>query len=68
MEHTAVLLDTKVLPKVAYRQWTQSLPWDIRWQDGTDHPWDPYKARYGFQLAFFRSRFRVSTWGSDTSS
>ncbi|MCP5067182.1 MAG: transposase, partial [bacterium] len=36
MEHTALLLDAKVLPKVAYRQWTQSLPWDIRWQVGTD--------------------------------
>jgi hypothetical protein len=36
MEHTALLLDAKVLPKVAYRQWTQSLPWDIRWQVGTN--------------------------------
>jgi hypothetical protein len=36
MEHTALLLESKVLPKVAYRQWTQSLPWDIRWQVGTN--------------------------------
>jgi hypothetical protein len=36
MEQTALFLDTRVLPKVAYRQWTLSLPWRIRWQVGTD--------------------------------
>jgi hypothetical protein len=36
MEQTAAFLHAKVLPQVAYRQWTVSLPWRIRWQVGTD--------------------------------
>jgi hypothetical protein len=36
MEQTALFLSAKVLPQVAYRQWTLSLPWRIRWQVGTN--------------------------------
>ncbi|MBK8481828.1 MAG: transposase [Proteobacteria bacterium] len=36
MEQTALFLSAKVLPKVAYRQWTVSLPWRIHWQVGTN--------------------------------
>jgi hypothetical protein len=36
MEHTAPFLSAKVLPKVAYRQWTVSLRWRIRWRVGAN--------------------------------
>jgi len=35
MEHTALFLTARVLPKVPYRQWTLSLPWRIRWAVAT---------------------------------
>jgi hypothetical protein len=35
MEQTALFLTARVLPKVAYRQWTLSLPWRIRWAVAT---------------------------------
>ena len=35
MEHPALFLTARVLPKAPYRQWTLSLPWRIRWTVAT---------------------------------